>query len=110
MIIQQLHDQRVVLVNQVNFLCYKHPQTLTFGVLFFFQNILEPLECDIYFIATSKICQDSFYHNLSEEELARVHEYNFDHPGEKHFYNLDTDFQGNWKHIFIFLLLAFALC
>ncbi|XP_031404189.1 uridine kinase-like protein 3 isoform X2 [Punica granatum] len=39
MIIQQLHDQRVVLVNQ-----------------------------------------DSFYHNLSEEELTRVHEYNFDHP------------------------------
>ncbi|XP_008227508.1 PREDICTED: uridine kinase-like protein 4 [Prunus mume] len=39
MIIQQLHDQRVVLVNQ-----------------------------------------DSFYHNLTEEELKRVHEYNFDHP------------------------------
>eukprot|EP00268_Persea_americana_P056856 TRINITY_DN6759_c0_g1_i3.p1 TRINITY_DN6759_c0_g1~~TRINITY_DN6759_c0_g1_i3.p1 ORF type:complete len:173 (-),score=32.18 TRINITY_DN6759_c0_g1_i3:215-733(-) len=39
LIIQQLHDQRVVLVNQ-----------------------------------------DSFYHNLSEEELMRVHEYNFDHP------------------------------
>ncbi|KAF2287532.1 hypothetical protein GH714_001180 [Hevea brasiliensis] len=39
MIIQQLHDQRVVLVNQ-----------------------------------------DSFYHNLTEEELTRVHEYNFDHP------------------------------
>ncbi|KAH0997790.1 hypothetical protein GBA52_021654 [Prunus armeniaca] len=37
----QLHDQRVVLVNQ-----------------------------------------DSFYHNLTEEELKRVHEYNFDHPGE----------------------------
>ncbi|XVF70945.1 hypothetical protein PTKIN_Ptkin11bG0203000 [Pterospermum kingtungense] len=39
MIIQQLHDQRVVLVNQ-----------------------------------------DSFYHNLTEEELGKVHEYNFDHP------------------------------
>nr|CAN83667.1 hypothetical protein VITISV_008796 [Vitis vinifera] len=39
MIIEQLHDQRVVLVNQ-----------------------------------------DSFYNNLTEEELARVHEYNFDHP------------------------------
>ncbi|WZY69663.1 hypothetical protein YC2023_001903 [Brassica napus] len=39
MIIQQLHDQRVVLINQ-----------------------------------------DSFYHSLTEEELARVHEYNFDHP------------------------------
>lgn len=26
--------------------------------------------------------QDSFYHNLSGEELERVHEYNFDHPGE----------------------------
>ncbi|MBA0567484.1 hypothetical protein Golob_012218 [Gossypium lobatum] len=39
MIIQQLHDQRVVLVNQ-----------------------------------------DSFYHKLTEEELSRVHEYNFDHP------------------------------
>ncbi|XP_052482613.1 uridine kinase-like protein 3 isoform X5 [Gossypium raimondii] len=39
MIIQQLHDQRVVLVNQ-----------------------------------------DSFYHKLTEEELATVHEYNFDHP------------------------------
>ncbi|ESQ42842.1 hypothetical protein EUTSA_v10015773mg [Eutrema salsugineum] len=38
MMIQQLHDQRVVLVNQ-----------------------------------------DSFYHSLTEEELARVHEYNFDH-------------------------------
>ncbi|KAG6790860.1 hypothetical protein POTOM_007029 [Populus tomentosa] len=39
MIIQQLHDQRVVLVNQ-----------------------------------------DSFYHDLTDEELTRVHEYNFDHP------------------------------
>ncbi|RDX84654.1 Uridine kinase-like protein 4, partial [Mucuna pruriens] len=39
MIIQQLHDQRVVLVNQ-----------------------------------------DSFYNNLTEEELTRVQDYNFDHP------------------------------
>ncbi|XP_075671785.1 uridine kinase-like protein 3 isoform X3 [Castanea sativa] len=39
LIIQQLHDQRVVLVNQ-----------------------------------------DSFYHNLTEEELTQVHDYNFDHP------------------------------
>ncbi|KAL8147647.1 uridine kinase-like protein 4 [Apium graveolens] len=39
MIIEQLHDQRVVLVNQ-----------------------------------------ESFYHNLTPEELANVHEYNFDHP------------------------------
>ncbi|GAA0144437.1 hypothetical protein Leryth_014989 [Lithospermum erythrorhizon] len=39
MIIEQLHDQRVVLVNQ-----------------------------------------DSFYHDLTPEELANVHEYNFDHP------------------------------
>lgn len=39
LIIEQLHDQRVVLVNQ-----------------------------------------DSFYHNLSEEELKRVQDYNFDHP------------------------------
>ncbi|RVW25199.1 Uridine kinase-like protein 4 [Vitis vinifera] len=46
MIIEQLHDQRVVLVNQ-----------------------------------------DSFYNNLTEEELARVHEYNFDHPG----------LMGNWS-------------
>eukprot|EP00899_Mesostigma_viride_P011822 jgi/Mesvir1/20640/Mv14862-RA.1 len=26
------------------------------------------------------ICQDSFYRGLTEEELANVHEYNFDHP------------------------------
>ncbi|XP_042950458.1 uridine kinase-like protein 3 isoform X1 [Carya illinoinensis] len=39
MIIQQLHDQRVVLVNQ-----------------------------------------DSFYHDLTEEELTQVYDYNFDHP------------------------------
>ncbi|EHA8587523.1 uridine kinase-like protein 3 [Cocos nucifera] len=39
MIIEQLHDQRVVLVSQ-----------------------------------------KSFYYNLSKEEMARVHEYNFDHP------------------------------
>ncbi|KVH95092.1 Phosphoribulokinase/uridine kinase [Cynara cardunculus var. scolymus] len=48
MIIEQLHDQRVVLVNQ-----------------------------------------DSFYHNLTAEELTRVHEYNFDHPGK--FYAFDND-------------------
>ncbi|KAI5431155.1 Uridine kinase-like protein 1 [Lathyrus oleraceus] len=40
MIIQQLHDHRVVLVNQ-----------------------------------------DSFYRGLKPDELERVHEYNFDHPG-----------------------------
>ncbi|CAL9219043.1 unnamed protein product [Arabidopsis halleri] len=39
MIMQQLHDQRAVVVNQ-----------------------------------------DSFYHNVNEEELVRVHDYNFDHP------------------------------
>lgn len=33
--------------------------------------------------------QDSFYHNLSEEELTRVFEYNFDHPGEDAFNVLD---------------------
>ncbi|CAH2045190.1 unnamed protein product [Thlaspi arvense] len=42
MIMSQLHDQRVVLVNQ-----------------------------------------DSFYHSLCEEKLKKVHEYNFDHPGNK---------------------------
>jgi len=26
--------------------------------------------------------QDSFYHNLTEEELLRVQDYNFDHPGK----------------------------
>ncbi|KAF9663559.1 hypothetical protein SADUNF_Sadunf17G0064000 [Salix dunnii] len=41
MIISQLHDQRVVLVNQ-----------------------------------------DSFYHSLSDDTLAKVYDYNFDHPGE----------------------------
>lgn len=25
--------------------------------------------------------QDSFYQNLTPEELTKVHEYNFDHPG-----------------------------
>lgn len=39
MIIEKLHDQRVVLINQ-----------------------------------------ESFYHDLSEEELTQVHDYNFDHP------------------------------
>ncbi|KVH89225.1 Phosphoribulokinase/uridine kinase [Cynara cardunculus var. scolymus] len=48
MIIEQLHDQRVVLVNQ-----------------------------------------DSFYHKLTAEELTRVHEYNFDHPGK--FYAFDNE-------------------
>ncbi|KAG5529996.1 hypothetical protein RHGRI_030386 [Rhododendron griersonianum] len=48
MIIEQLRDQRVVLVNL-----------------------------------------DSFYHNLTEEELSRVHEYNFDHPDK--FFEFYTD-------------------
>lgn len=37
--------------------------------------------------------QDSFYHNLTPEELARVHDYNFDHPGQSFFLlimNLDS--------------------
>ncbi|THU72935.1 hypothetical protein C4D60_Mb04t17460 [Musa balbisiana] len=42
MIIEKLHDQRVVLVNQVD--------------------------------------MESFYYDLTEEELNHVHEYNFDHP------------------------------
>ncbi|KAK6133057.1 hypothetical protein DH2020_033212 [Rehmannia glutinosa] len=48
MIIEQLRDQRVVLVNQ-----------------------------------------DSFYHNLTPEELKRVHEYNFDHPAV--YMNMDRE-------------------
>lgn len=27
------------------------------------------------------VMQDSFYHDLSEEESAHVSDYNFDHPG-----------------------------
>ncbi|MBA0637625.1 hypothetical protein Godav_029970, partial [Gossypium davidsonii] len=55
MIIQQLHDQRVVLVNQ-----------------------------------------DSFYHELTEEELATVHEYNFDHPGENSSTNRDRKYHEHY--------------
>lgn len=32
------------------------------------------------------LSQDSFYHNLTQEEHARVHEYNFDHPGKGNAY------------------------
>lgn len=35
------------------------------------------------------LLQDSFYHNLTEEELTQVHDYNFDHPGECNF--------GDWS-------------
>ncbi|RDX84011.1 Uridine kinase-like protein 1, chloroplastic, partial [Mucuna pruriens] len=52
MIIQQLHDHRVVLVNQA--------RTLPFSSLL--------------------LIEDSFYRGLRPEELERVHEYNFDHP------------------------------
>ena len=31
---------------------------------------------------------DLFYHSLTEEELARVHEHNFDHPDESVFHIL----------------------
>lgn len=34
------------------------------------------------------ILQRSFYYDLSEEELARVHEYNFDHPGILFFWKI----------------------
>ncbi|KAL0351131.1 UNVERIFIED_CONTAM: Uridine kinase-like protein 2, chloroplastic [Sesamum radiatum] len=53
MIIQQLHDHRVVLVNQYNF-SMNHNS---------FQYV--------------EIC---FYRGLTPEELKHVHEYNFDHP------------------------------
>lgn len=33
------------------------------------------------FCATVVILQDSFYRGLTAEESERVHEYNFDHPG-----------------------------
>ncbi|XP_028109366.1 CLPTM1-like membrane protein cnrB isoform X1 [Camellia sinensis] len=35
-----------------------------------------------------------FYHNLTPEELTRVHEYNFDHPGEFCIWNLMIAFFG----------------
>lgn len=67
MIISQLHDQRVVLVNQVNLLIslslYNFIFISKFG--FFFQ-----------------ISKDSFYRSLNEEQLKKAHEYNFDHPGK----------------------------
>lgn len=30
----------------------------------------------------TSVFQDSFYHDLSDEELEQVQDYNFDHPGE----------------------------
>ncbi|KAF3616185.1 Uridine kinase-like protein 2, chloroplastic [Capsicum annuum] len=64
LIIDQLHDQRVVLVNQA--IQYKE---------FFYRTRLKlHLTCFIAEVV------DSFYHNLTLEELTKVHEYNFDHP------------------------------
>lgn len=40
------------------------------------------LEWILMLIALLCILQDSFYHSLSDEKLQKVHEYNFDHPGE----------------------------
>lgn len=69
LIIEQLHDQRVVLVNQVFScfilcLCSIYLQIIYNFFNFLFFNL-----------------KDSFYHNLTPEELTKVHEYNFDHPG-----------------------------
>lgn len=46
------------------------------------------------------IWQDSFYHSLTEDELARVHEYNFDHPGEN-IYGMCLLYIRNAKSILI---------
>ena len=51
-----------------------------FSALFF--CMLETIGLLLDKFLTWTMCQDSFYHNLTEEELARVNEYNFDHPGE----------------------------
>lgn len=39
-------------------------------------KILLPIRLFFY-----EILQESFYYGLSDEELVRVHDYNFDHPG-----------------------------
>ncbi|KVH99250.1 Phosphoribulokinase/uridine kinase [Cynara cardunculus var. scolymus] len=57
-----LHDQRVVLVNQVPYF----PQI----IVTIMQGVFEG----------HMIGLDSFYHSLTSEELSKVHEYNFDHP------------------------------
>ncbi|KAF2316441.1 hypothetical protein GH714_041782 [Hevea brasiliensis] len=56
MIIQQLHDHRVVLVNRISLMLGGMAYQIT------------------------SIMQDSFYRGLTPAELERVHEYNFDHP------------------------------
>ncbi|PWA67489.1 uridine kinase-like 2 [Artemisia annua] len=69
MIIQQLHDHRVVLVNQI---CYAMWACGLCG-----QSEVR----DFGDWGLAKEWGDSFYRGLSAEESERVHEYNFDHPG-----------------------------
>ena len=48
------------------------------------------------------IWQDSFYHSLTLGELTRVHEYNFDHPGQFFILNLSSLFIL-WFFLFEFI-------
>ncbi|PHU04083.1 Uridine kinase-like protein 2, chloroplastic [Capsicum chinense] len=89
LIIDQLHDQRVVLIF---FLMPLRPTT-TFetrkrwtqsSTVLHLNTSLGSLGVELEPVTLStkslNLCQDSFYHNLTLEELTKVHEYNFDHP------------------------------
>ncbi|THG14030.1 hypothetical protein TEA_007105 [Camellia sinensis var. sinensis] len=94
MIIQQLHDHRVVLVNQGCYDIHRQKQksvtlSLLAGNLVRYENLF----CNAFAIMLEyqvSRCfeqlmligafKDSFYRGLTAEEAKRVHEYNFDHP------------------------------
>lgn len=68
-----------------------------------------PIELTETWIICFLFWQDSFYHNLSDEELARVHEYNFDHPGGDISIFLEILINDIWP-FFSFLLQDFLFC
>ena len=65
---------------------------LLFVFVYLFEGVCSKIQVDVSYYTHDdalsiinglfNLQQDSFYHNLTEEELTRVQDYNFDHPGQ----------------------------
>lgn len=73
-----------------HFFSYTYSSFFTYLFFYLFEGMCSKIQVVSFCTRDDKLSiinelfnsqQDSFYHNLTEEELTRVHDYNFDHPG-----------------------------
>lgn len=76
----KFRNQRVVLINQVRILALSAYSLLFFMIYVFVECIAASVLVELIVVF-----QESYYYPLNDEQIGRVQEYNFDHPGKLKF-------------------------